>query len=763
MSQQSRPLGSSDSKGKGKPPQLPSGPKVLPSSTPIPRREQAFKKGTMFVMVICGATLWHDDVNAAMFADFMAITMALKDISDKVLVNAYSCFQIEQYFQRWNDVKWGFDHNDQPFYKYTRAQYNSETRFFTQIKPEDLYGLVEHKMKKLSSIAKAEDVVNIFFQCHGSHSGQIQLGKNLITAEEVNKLLQNFEKGVQVNLVGSHCYSGMLVDVIKAEGASNRYAAGTAGPEEQAYTAKRTPSNRFRQMRATQPIIQSLAKIKLPHIEQTPSGPLTVKDHDAFLTEALRLSFGLFKPQKYTSWLSEEKTAALELVENLIFRDQADVLYQPETIHRRRRVEWPSIDLPALNRLTRTPMHPDSEIMDQMRRLCTGAFRECGDYPAAGDGFVHQEMRKPEPDFLTLFKNLYWRGRQQSAVFDLWWTLYERDLLDLRCLEHPWNCYVSGPNLAPVMAIFEQFPGVQDLYDPSFKPFEGFTSTTLPIVWLAAMIARACTEQGGKTFETIHFTNILGPIDLERLHELAQLRRDRKFSWLCRLDEASKSSQGQTGDFFGCWLPSGLGPNLDLYPERIVGRLQRFQRTERIFKKLFDVPNYELVLEDEQDEGHDHVISYLLAQGARVNDTNTPSHAISSGHPQSISLFFDTPVQHDIADAEWDSCILAAVSCDNLSLLQQLLSPDMDVGTTLAEPLANPVDQTNRGFGQGEDAAWLLQEYMEEACKSGALEVIKHFIQTYKLTEGRFSAAFGSGLRQIAARYHSLQLVLSTP
>lgn len=297
-----------------------------------------------------------------------------------------------------------------------------------------------------------------------------------------------------------------------------------------------------------------------------------------------------------------EQEYSVEFLENLPFRDQSDVFCQPQTVYPRRRIEWPSIDHPELNRLTRDPLHPRDETLKQMRDLVLDAWGACGKYPTSHDWDIHEEMREPHPDYLMLFKNLYWRGRQQLAIFDLWWLLFERGFLKLDCLSSPWNCYTSGTSLSPVMLIFNQFSRVKEVWNLHKPWFPGYRASGLPEVWLGTMIARASTDATDKLVDTIASTGILGDLDREALIERAKELPAGEIRFTRQIDEASSSSQGLTGEFFGCWLPSGLGPDISTYPAKVKERLKRFNNIECVYKALFEVDDEELVLEDDQDK-----------------------------------------------------------------------------------------------------------------------------------------------------------------
>ena len=560
----------------------------------------------MYNLIICGAMNHQSLADGAIFADFMGISMALDGIHADVKSRKISCFPLDKYFERWNDVKWGYiGPSSAPLFVYTKAQWSTrQPKWFEQADPAQIAYKVKQYIVDASRLADLGDTVNVFIQAHGDISGRMMMGKGHIKSAEIVSLLRTFKPGVQVNVVGSHCYSGHLVRAIRADNGFMRYAVGAAEWDEKAFATRRSISNRCRNFRFSQPFIQSLAKIKLPHVEQNNGRALSIADHDAFLRDSLGISLrtwsGESTSQTYASWLSADKRAALTLVEDLIFRDQADVNFETRTMHRRRRVEWPSLDLPALRRIVRQPLHPQQAAMDQALRAVHQAVSACTTPWLDGDEMIFLELEKDRPDYIMLFQNLYWRGRQQSAIFDLYNLLVERDFLKTKSLGPRMNWYTSGHGYAKTFGVLTYFTRVEEARMPRSPPFPGYIATLDPVAWLAAMIARGCSCDAGRLFELIEFTGVLGSFSLAEFTEWADFHGG-VISWNCDPDEASNSPQNISGEYFGNWLPHNLGPDMKSYPEQIVGRLNIFKDIERIYKQLYQLDDEELVLEEEQD------------------------------------------------------------------------------------------------------------------------------------------------------------------
>ena len=134
----------------------------------------------------------------------------------------------------------------------------------------------------------------------------MQLGSHFVSSEELSEWLQPFLPGVQVNAIGSHCYSASLAKAVRALQVSGRYNVSTA---------IRSPSNKVQNLGFSQPWIASFAKMKLQHIEQKDGDAVSVHQHEEWLLDTLKMFCGdpgHRIPQSHLTPLQEKKLFLLE-------------------------------------------------------------------------------------------------------------------------------------------------------------------------------------------------------------------------------------------------------------------------------------------------------------------------------------------------------------------------------------------------------------------------------------------------------------------
>ncbi|KAN0081960.1 hypothetical protein V8E54_003258 [Elaphomyces granulatus] len=578
--------------------QIPDSPGIKPILHP---RTEPYLAGKIYALVVCGAKNPRRKADAAMFGDFMGTAMTMRLFHEECFGTYLSCFDLDGYFaQGRTDIKFGqFGPDKRPLFVYEARKHSTrQDNFFEQVDPADLRNRVVNAIIQLSHIVEEGDVVDIFFQCHGSRDGQLQLGDNLLPSETIANLLTIFSEKVQVNCVGSHCYSGILVNAIMATGTFHRYAISACSSEEMSWTASRSVSNRCRNFRFAQPFVQSLARCKLPLADQTEGGPLTLENHEDFLRQALRDSI---PPQTIQTFLTNEKEASLIFLEELILRDQADVLHDPSSTHRRRRVEWPTLDLPTLRRVQTSHNY---NLASLAKREVDEAFsaaipQDDVDFCDQDDWGISDRMQDTNPDCGMLLTNLYWRGRQQSAIWDLYVVLVERGFLKIESLAYPVDYATNPIATIKIQMYLNCFPFVKEAYDHSNLPFPECQPSQCPTFWLAVMIGRGCAHEPGKMFEIINFTGFLGKAELGDLEKVSQRTYlGGTMAWHCD----PKLAAGETFEFFGSWLPHGLGHDVRTYPEKIISCLNRFERVEKAYKQYYDLPDSVLVEESRQAE-----------------------------------------------------------------------------------------------------------------------------------------------------------------
>jgi hypothetical protein len=599
--------------GKNKPAPIRESKLERPLSLP---RTEPYLPGTMYALVVCGAnkTTLADQ---SMFSDFMGISCTLGLFKEECRGTFLSCFPIEKYFEQTphSDIKFGMiGQAATPLFTYSALKHSTRRdKFFEQVPEENLLGSFTLWIQEIAHRAKPGDVINIFLQCHGGYQGQIYFGTKFMSSSVLAGLLETFISGVQVNCIGSHCRSGILVDYIKATGNLNRYAISACGPNELAYTTRRSVSNRCRGFRFAQPFVQSLAKCKLPTVHQTEAGPLTAEGFNDFMKDALqRVSSGGAPPQHVQTHLSSQQQTALILLEELVLRDQADVLNDPRLIHRRRRFEWPTLDLPNLRRVQQVSGQEERSpvalvqvvtIVDEVVSACYGP--KLPDNHPPGDSGIIFELEQKNPDYEMLLNNLYWRGRQQSAIFDLWIILCERGFVKWENMETDIDYSNGTSDTGKVYRWLSCFTAVHEEERlRECEPFPEFCPTEFPLMWLAIMITRGCSDEPHKILETIRYTGILGNLDPELVQELVGGWGDHTF-WHCDPKCHGLRPEMPTWrmDFFGSWLPSGLGPDTSNWPEQIVEKfMSRFWAVEKAYKDFYMIPDSILVEERYQAE-----------------------------------------------------------------------------------------------------------------------------------------------------------------
>ncbi|EEQ33428.1 hypothetical protein McanMca71_001415 [Microsporum canis] len=591
----------SASAGRNKPrPQIGAGTKALPNIS-CPR------EGKMYNFVVCGPYDAESAADAAMFSDFMGISMTLRYATQDAEGTYLSCFPLDELFDQLamrnppiTDIKWGkFGPNRTPLYTYSKTQWVTRSdKWFEYVHPKDILEKVTTWIQYKAHGVAENDVVNIFFQTHGDVNGNVCLGTKRLTTSAVVDLISQFPRGCQVNVVGSHCYSGKLVNAIRASGQIARYAVAACGPEEKHFSATRSVSNRIRNFRFSQPFIQSLARVHLPWLPQQGSPQLTIAQYDNFLREAMRrmtlTSFLGRQAETYTSYLSPEIQASVTLLEELVLRDHVDVVFLRETAHRRRRLEWPTLDVRLMQQMRRNMVPPSSSLVRRIQDHIQSAASKC-DFDSAlmDDGPILGRLERRQPPYAEILRALYYRGRVQSAVWDVFLILCERGFLDLETsLEHPINFYTAPHGFSQVVSLLLCFEGP---YEANLlAPYNFNYSLSFPIHWLAVMISRGCADPA-RLFETIRYTGMLGPLLDTELHALLS-QNDGVVTFNCD----PKMRSGYSPPPFGLWLPHGVGNNPSLIPDIIVKSIAFFNETEALFKELFGLSDEELLLEPQQ-------------------------------------------------------------------------------------------------------------------------------------------------------------------
>lgn len=423
-----------------------------------------------FNLVVCGATDYKDGF---IFSDFMGYCMALKEHG--VGGDFFSCFPISDHFiwlRNENSpaidvVKFGkFGTNgSKALYTYSRHAFLNRQYWWTQVGAHELLEKVQSWIVEKQTLAEDGDIVNIILEGHGCKGGgELIIGKNWIHPSVLSNLLRNFKVGVQVNAVSGACYSGRFVDIIKTSGQTQRYVAAASPGESKAYATTRSISNRVRNSRFSQAFVQSLAKVNLPGRTRRQI-TWRLKDHEAFMKEELmrNLTPGgtVSEPQFYAS----EPLDGMTVVEDMIFCDKIDVLYDPCVASRRRRIEWPTIDPVICDLLmeSETEKPPPPDVSSSAKTLIDEEIAKCdtrrGLLP---DLEVYDELYLRRPNWRQILRNLYWRARRQSAIWDVFELLISRGFLSSDCLTIPIDLLGKAKDSSAVLHLLSCFSLVSE-------------------------------------------------------------------------------------------------------------------------------------------------------------------------------------------------------------------------------------------------------------------------------------------------------------
>lgn len=129
------------------------------------------------------------------------------------------------------------------------------------------------------------------------------------------------------------------------------------------------------------------------------------------------------------------------LADKLIFHNKINVAYDPRICARRRRIEWPTADAnirsifannQACTNITNTPISENSKAVaeQELTKCNTRRGLRC-------DLGVYDETFLRNPNWRGILRNLYWRARRQSAVWDVFKLLVDGGFIDPVCLLTP--------------------------------------------------------------------------------------------------------------------------------------------------------------------------------------------------------------------------------------------------------------------------------------------------------------------------------------
>ena len=574
-----------------------------PPSRPFARASRP--SGTSHYLVVCRATNHLRD--GFIFRDFLGYCTFLK--SNGVEGAFLSCFPIEQHFvylkNQFNidDIKSGqLGSNQNYLASYAWHQWvTRSTNFFEQVGPSVLKSDVVRWITDRTKRTTAGDVVNMIFECH-SRPGAMVLGEQYLTSSELTNLVREFPPRVQVNMVSGVCSSGCFVNAIRADGQSHRYFSSATSDNRIAWSQTRSASNRIRNSRYSQAVVMSLARIAFPGVSET-TPPTTLGDHENFIKETLKRNI---TPGSVVDPVMSHHSPPLTLetvVEEMIFRDKIDVLYNRRVTSRRKRHEWPTFDEGLLRKLARMESAEPTvteEVAREARALINYEISKCQIDPCAPEdlGIIEQYCFGKNRRVDVALKILYRRAREQSAVWDIFETLHLRGFVSTNSLRVPMELFASTQAVGGLSWLLGCFSGrtmqrklrVDDVLNDDLY--------FVPETWLATMIVRGCADIH-RLLDTILATAYIGNLDEEAYAEYKDNWVGMEFT--CNpLELAAESTTLPSS--FGFWLPHGVkGDSVDRFIEEVREHIRHFNRIEQVYKAYFSLSDDELLLEEQQE------------------------------------------------------------------------------------------------------------------------------------------------------------------
>ncbi|OAL64388.1 hypothetical protein A7C99_4458 [Trichophyton rubrum] len=531
---------------------------------PNPR---ANRECVMHNLVVCGAVDARSPIDAAIFSGFMGTSMTLEHAAEGVEITVLSCFPLGEHFNFLETkappitiIKWGvLGPSQTPLFTYSKTQWITRSNeWFEYVNPEDIFKRVIAWIQDKAHSVAENDVINIFFEAHGTMNGEICLGSKYLETSKVADLLSQFPTSCQANAVGRHCYYGRFRNVIKADGQIPRHAIADCGPVEAVhFAATRSVSNRIRMIHSSLPFVRSLAQVSFPWLPRQVHPPVPTAEHETTLREAIRrITPSLAREcqaETYASSLSPEIRASVALLEELVLRDHVDVMFLKQTVNRRRRSEWPTLDLQLMQQTRRVIPPSSGSLARRIQEHVHEAAADCDfDNALRDDGPILGRLEYPNTPYDGILRALYYRVAVQRVEFTT-------------VLKEPYEAEACVPN-------------------------NSNTSLTTSIQWLAVMISRGCAEPQ-RLFETIHYTRILGPLLESEVNKLLHANNG-PISFECD----PKMVSGYSPPPFSFWLPSGVGNDPSLIPDIVIKRLALFNEVEALFKELLRLGDAELNL-----------------------------------------------------------------------------------------------------------------------------------------------------------------------
>ena len=335
---------------------------------------------------------------------------------------------------------------------------------------------------------------------------------------------------------------------------------------------------------------------------------ITVEEHERFIRRSMQRDFTPSRFPQQSQFHVSEPLSLASAVEDLVFKDKVDIQYDPRITSRRRRIEWPSIDPAFLNLLRQvdSQVTQDADVRESTKNIIDYELSKCDtndpcpyDY-GIYDSYLYGTSEEARAKGMSeTLKALYYRGRIQSSIWDIFLMLEMRGFVNINSLREPISLGKGSPAVSGVSWLLSTFEAVLKEESPDIinnPPYSLWDTNFHPeaIDWLATMIVRDCADING-LFEAIEASDFWGSVSTKACNEYLEHCDHKEFT--CNAKE--RCSSLESIDIFGFWLPHGLGKgDYNTLIDGIRNQLKRFNDIEWAVKNFFCLGDEHLLTEE---------------------------------------------------------------------------------------------------------------------------------------------------------------------
>ncbi|KAL6718609.1 hypothetical protein ACLMJK_002843 [Lecanora helva] len=327
-----------------------------------------------------------------------------------------------------------------------------------------------------------------------------------------------------------------------------------------------------------------------------------------------------------SQFATDTQMSPTHIVMDVTLNKIIDVTYDTAITHRRRRLEWPTSNETCIQ----DPESYSSNVSQKAKELADNVideeFSRCGESSFHEDQSCMDELigvpiaKHRSRDTGALLHALYYRGRQQSAIWDMWCALLDKGLVSIDGLRYSINFreHTDPVRLLSWLLSCFELPLLEanTRFSAQSGPYKLHCwEYSQPIRWLATMIIRRCADVQ-KVFDTIRATNFLGPLNLDALQQYMDGAHPKNFT----VNTRERSGPMTREVPFGFWLPHGLeGKTMSealgtVYKKNVM----RFNRIEMAFKEYFKHSDETVLLEKEQRDFLEQMRGMQISVSPRI-------------------------------------------------------------------------------------------------------------------------------------------------